>query len=58
MNENAPAYTGKWKGPRDQRKDADAPFEKPYRAKRFDNRPTGKGSGEVRRRDNKKKDPQ
>ena len=58
MNENAPAYTGKWKGPRDQRKDADAPFEKPYRAKRCDNRPTGKGSGEVRRRDNKKKDPQ
>ncbi|MBQ9855952.1 MAG: hypothetical protein IJO53_07115 [Clostridia bacterium] len=28
-------------------------FEKPYRAKRFDNRPSSKGSGEVRRRENK-----
>ena len=55
MNGAAPAYTGKWKGPRDQRNFDDKPFEKPHRAKRFDNRPTGKGSGEVRRRENKPK---
>ncbi len=53
MNGAAPAYTGKWKGPRDQRNHDDKPFEKPYRAKRFDNRPSSKGSGEVRRRENK-----
>ena len=56
MNTNTPAaYTGKWKGPRDQRNPDDKPFEKPYRARRFDNRPSGKGSGEVRRRENKPK---
>ncbi|MBE5792215.1 MAG: DEAD/DEAH box helicase [Clostridiales bacterium] len=54
MNGQTPAYTGKWKGPRDQRNFDDKPFDKPYR-KRFDNRPSGKGSGEVRRRENKPK---